>query len=194
MVSIKEVRPDPSAITLYAVNALRLFHTLYKIIWIRITILREPSGSWLPLRSWTLTFFTYFGGLLAGLLMEPSIFVWWMSRRWTRVPDSSTCFFCGPIKMAPDGSGSRPKIMNLGKTPTLLAPGAIKKTHLQNMTLYLSTYKPDIINLEGHKCSCLGRTRPDGSNVWIFTSASRFLLWLGEITHMTTCPIRRHDT
>ena len=42
----------------------------------------------------------------------------------------------------------------------------------------------NIINPKGHKCSCLGRTRPDGSKIWIFTSTSRFLLWLGEISHI----------
>ena len=30
----------------------------------------------------------------------------------------------------------------------------------------------------------MGRTRPDGSNIWIFTSVNRLLLWLVEITHM----------
>ena len=42
----------------------------------------------------------------------------------------------------------------------------------------------NFLNPEGHKCSHLGRTRPDGFKIWTFTSASRFLLWLGEITHM----------
>ena len=42
----------------------------------------------------------------------------------------------------------------------------------------------NILNPEGHICSHQGRTRPDGSNIWIFTSCSKFLQWLGGTAHM----------
>ena len=84
-----------------------------------------------------------------------------------------------------------------------MAPGAAQKSWILGKPLLWRLLEPstchvskiffqiwaltdlNILNPEGHICSHQGRTRPDGSNIWIFTSCSKFLQWLGGTAHMS---------
>ena len=85
-----------------------------------------------------------------------------------------------------------------------MAPGAAQKSWILGKPLLWRLLEPstchvskiffqiwaltdlNILNPEGHICSHQGRTRPDGSNIWIFTSCSKFLQWLGGTAHIYT--------
>ena len=85
------------------------------------------------------------------------------------------------LQMAP---GAAQKSWKLGKPQLrrLLEPS---RRHVIEMFLEIwALTQVNFLNPEGHKCSPLGRACPDGSKIWAFTSASRFLLWLGGITRM----------
>ena len=83
--------------------------------------------------------------------------------------------------MAP-GAAQKSWKLGIPQLWRLLEPS---RRHVLKMFLWIwALTQVNFLNPEGHKCSHLGRTRPDGFKIWTFTSASRFLLWLGEITHM----------
>ena len=85
------------------------------------------------------------------------------------------------LQMAP-GAAQKPWKLGKPQLRRLLEPS---RRHVIEMFLEIwALTQVNFLNPEGHKCSHLGRTRPDGSKIWTFTSASRFLLWLGGITHM----------
>ena len=86
--------------------------------------------------------------------------------------------------MAPGAAQKSSKLIN----PQLWRLQEPSRRHILKMFFHIwALTNLNIINPKGHKCSCLGRTRPDGSKIGIFTSASRFLVLLCLISF--TCYI-----
>ena len=158
--------------------------------WNIIKSWREPSGRWLPPNCSTLIIQINFGSHPArfsrgaikfffyeclghGSYFQIFIFVFFADPSWW-------------LQMAP---GAAQKSWILGKPLLwrLLEPSTCHVSKIFFQIWALTDL--NILNPEGHICSHQGRTRPDGSNIWIFTSCSKFLQWLGGTIHMHTDPV-----
>ena len=153
--------------------------------WNIIKSWREPSGRWLPPNCSTLIIQINFGSHPARFSRGAIKFFFYECQgHGSYFQIFIFVFFADPswwLQMAP---GAAQKSWILGKPLLwrLLEPSTCHVSKIFFQIWALTDL--NILNPEGHICSHQGRTRPDGSNIWIFTSCSKLMQWLGGTAHI----------